>query len=642
MSSSFQLPVLPPSRRTRKQMRKPNLGLYLDRPQLEMDPRAMADCGNVRIKDGVVRNQNMGREPFPTSAAAPLNLDNQQPLLIDQFFSRAGAQSLVFGNKFDLFLFDDVALDLAYLTPRYQTGTVDNPVSNQAIVGTTTLWATDKTTLPVATSTYGNNADVGDEIFFGAIDEVDPDSTWHEIDVVTDDTNLHITTDPGVLGGATAYTIRHRFTGDNFDVWDTEVFPDAQEDDEDKYFVTNGIHMLSWDGQADQMEYFFPGFTARGFLYEKQIMMAFFIVEATENKPSAIKTSRLNFPEDYTTEEATEFQSGDTIADLKALKRLGDVVVAYYERDIALLQFVGPPIFWISRTAIPGIGLIASLAIMDFGDFHEFLSSDSAYKFDGVTLNEVAPQVFREILRKSAPNRIDRAYAHIDEEQGEVIWSIPLTTDGSDVDEGSKLAYVEHYLEDVGPNLPVPMTLRQFNATATGYFQRTSTLRFDNLSISPEHDFDKFNFAWDDRVFLASFPFNLMGLENGDIYIINTRDDNFDGTNSTGFSSFAIFPIRPVIDGRQKGMITRFEPQTIQRGGSGGYVLTIFLQTTDTPDGEDVGGTALLWDMTGTGLRYVSTRLPGRFVRPFYLTSGASQPWDLAGHAQEAVPIGER
>lgn len=654
MVSALQLPQLPPSRRTRKTMRRPNLGVYLDRQPLEMDPRAMSDCLNVRVKDGAVRNQNMGWEPFPEAAAAPLNLDSQQVLFIDQFFTRAGSQNLVFGTQKDLFRYNDGGQDLRYITPIYSTGTATNTAQpdNMHILGASgTLWDTDKTILPVATSLYGKNAEVGDEISFGSAAEYDPAATWFTISVVTDDTHIEISADPGAIG-AGPYTIRHKFTGDNFDVWNAETFPDAQEDDEDKYFVTNGIHMMSWNGNADTFEYFYPGFTARGFLYHKQIMMAFYLVEAGETKPGVIATSRLNFPEDYTTEEASRFQSGDTISGIQLLAPIGDVVAVYYERDVALVQFVGPPIFWIARTAVPGLGALSPAAFMDFGDFHEFLSHDQAYRFDGVTLTEVGSQVFREVLRKLAPNRSDRAYAHIDEENGEVLWVVPLTTDGSAADAPPTTAYTEHYLENVGPTAPVPMAIRDFPATATGFFQRTATLRFSDLASAPENNFENYNFAWDDRVFQASFPFNLFGDANGDIFIFGTRDDKFDGTTRGDIHSFAIFPRRAVIDGRTKGIITRIEPQTTQRLGSSSYGLIISLRVSDTADGKVQTPEQGIFDMTGgvvgglpggqASLRYLPFRSAARYAEVMFSTLLANQPWDLAGYAVEAVPAGER
>ncbi len=646
------VPQLPPTRRRVRRIRRPNLGVYLNRPSLDLDPRALIDCLNIRIKDAHVLSENMGWVPFPEGIGDgnQFNLDSRQVLYIDAFFTRAGAQTLIFGNQKDLFKFNEGANVLNYITPIYATGTVDNTPGpdNLTITGTGTLWDTARTTTPTAGG-YGKNAVSGMEISFGSAVEVLPTATWHEIDAVASDTVLTILTDPGVIGPGASYTIRQTFTGDNFDIWDGEVFPDAQEDDEDKMFITNGVEMVKWDSNDLTTAWFFPGFSCRGFREWKQIMLAFHVTEAGEVKPQTIKSSRLNFPEDYTTEEATEFVSASGVSELLNLTPLSDAVVAYYERAVSLISFVGPPLFWVTREAVPGRGLLAPGALVDFGDFHEFLSNDRAYRFDGVTLEEIQSQVFREVLRKHAPNRSDRAYAHIDEESGEVIWSIPLTTDGSAADEPPMTGYVSHYLEHVSENVQTPMTIRDWPFTASGFFARqTGSLRFSDLNVVGTHEFDKVSFTWDDRALQAAFPFNIVGDGNGDIWIVGIADTQHfpsaqtDGTFTGKIQSFARFPRIALGDAERWSLLHWIEPYSARRGGT--YGLNCVPIMFDQAEADVVFATdaTQFYDLQQLTDRYVPFRIVGRYAEFLFGTDAKNQPWDIAGYALSASVLGRR
>lgn len=591
------LAQLTPNRQLPRNVRRPNLGLYLNRNSFEMDPRALAACNNARIKDGEISTQNLGWEPFPEGIGEgnQYNLDALQVLLIAVLATRNGTRISIFANQRDLFFHDTAGPTLKYLTPIYATGTVDNTVSNMQIDGTGTLWATNRLTVPI-TGAYGDNALPGMFISFGSATEVLPTATWHEIDTVTNDTTLTILTDPGLLGGATTYTIRQIFTGDNNNLWDGEIFPNAQtafldtgaggNRAEDTIYLTNGIEMAYWDGNTTQATWFFPGFVAGRLKQHRRIMLASDILEAGQLKPSATKTSAINFPENFATEEASEFVSANGISRLQTLEPLGDAVIAYYQLDIEILTFVGPPIFWLIRSAVPGTGVLAPGFVADQGDFHEFLSIDAAYRFDGVGIREVMPQVMREVLRTIDPNRSDRGYVHIDHENGEALWSLPLSTDGGAVDSPPVSALSEHYLESLPAQVPTPVMKRDFPFTAIGRFIRdTGAVRFSDLNVPGEHEFDKLDFAWNDRALQAAFPFTIVGDGNGDIWILGTRSTKGealvqpDSSFTSSMVSSVTFPDFAWIDGERNGHMQWLEP--FANAGGNVYDLQYTITTKD-------------------------------------------------------------
>lgn len=606
----------------------PNLGVYLDRPPYAIPDQGLQDCLNVRIKEGRIKNEHMGWEPFND-----LNLDDNPCLLIDQFILRSGSQILIFGTDKDLYYFNDATSDLRYITPWYGANQVD--VVNGSPTVTESGGADFET----------NGIKAGDKIWIGDADYNEQGAGWYEVlSVAVGGTTLTLTAN---YTGSTAtedYTIRKLFTGDIFSFWVSESFPDAQENDEDTWFATNGSgkQIVKWNGSDDfvteiqgtgELE-FTCGYLAR----YKDMMLYGDILESGESKSQVIKNSAISHPETVDgTDESGEFASSEGVDTLLALEPLADLIVAYHERSINLLQFIGPPLNFLIRTAIPGIGPISGRCVMNFGDYHEFVGPDTGYRFDGISLTEHGGQLFREVLRGTDPNRLDQALAHIDEENGEVLWVIPLTTDEDVTDRAPEKAFSEHYLELTKESDPVPMAIRELPATAMGFYESSSALRFSDLSADPGDEFSSHDFPWNDRYFAASFPLNLFGSAAGDIFQLGTVN-NQDGEAILSFARFNRFV---VMDERRKGVLTRIEPAAGKRAAVD-YGLTTLIYSTDFPDGD----VSLLFtedfDLTHASRRHMSVRKAARFAEVEFRTDGADEPWEIIGYATEAVPGSER
>lgn len=628
----------------------PNLGVYLNRPELTMEPRALIDAFNVRIKDASIRNENMGWSPFSISNGVNLDAVNgvdltsliypgpfEGPLLlIDQFFTRDGSQTLIFGTKGNLYRYNDADQKIILLTPKYSTGTV-NVVSHSPTViqrnSGTTNWLTELSD--------------GDWFFLGTAGETDPAATndwtgspvgWVTIDSVDSDTQLTLATNISVVGTPTnqPYTALKLFTGTDLDIWSAETFPDAQPADEDRWYACNGPghEIVQWDGSADEVTRIDSalGFTCKTIARFKNMLLYGDLLESGERKPQNIRNSAIANPENVTTDEASEFRASDGVDMLLGITPLSDMAVAYFDRSINLLQFVGPPVNFAIRTAVPGVGALSDRSVVDFGDYHEFVGPDTGYHFDGISLREVGGQVFREVLRKIDQNRLDQALSHIDEESGEVLWAIPFTTDAGGESGYPETGYVEHYLEEVG-NRGAPITIRDFPATATGFYLRFDTLRFSDLT----DEFETYNFQWDDRYFAASFPYNLFGTKDGQVFILGISDSQ----NGSDFTSYARFPLRPLWDGRRNGIVIRVEP-AFEKKESVGYEPEIRLFTTDFSEGSASLVATQTFDLTHEGLPFVSFRNAGRFGQIEIRTEGANKPWTLSGYAIETMPAGLR
>jgi hypothetical protein len=587
----------------------PNLGLYLDRPPYAVPLRGLQDGLNFRIKEGKIDNLNLGWDLFGL-----FNALSGPVTLIDNFFLRSGGQLLIFGTTKDLYSYNEGIEKVTFLTPRYEAGTAD-PTNGSAVVVGGTAWNT--------------NLSAGDFMFFGATGETDPDATgeggWYEILTVDGAAQVTLTANYTGSGGAQAYTARKVFTGTIFDWWDTETFYDAQPSDEDLWYATNGVDdIVKWDGSATQVTVTGLGFTAKRIAKFKNMMIYANVTEGSgEVKPNTIKNSDLTKPEEMAAGLAGEFIVHDGVDPVDGLYTLGDTLMLYGSRSGIVTQFVGDPLVFIFRVGVVGIGPLAGRLVADFGDFHEFVAADSQYVFDGVTLRESGKHVWREVLRQRDPNRTGLSFSHFDEENGDLIWVLPLTTDpNTGSDQTPRIGYPEHYLEEVGPRDPTPYSKREVPFTVSGFFERQTTLTWDQLTDA----WETYDFKWNDMFFQAAFPFNLFGSEDGKIYTLNTSSSG----DGTALSSFVRFGRRPLGDGRQRNLLARLYPFAEKFEGS----LDATIHLSDHAMGPSTAVGPFSFDTTlPEGGHFVSIFRRARFAEVEFGVDGSSvQQWGIAGY----------
>jgi hypothetical protein len=628
MAAPASVQIRPP--RENREVETPlNLGVFLDRPAIHVPKGGMVDCLNVRVKNKNTVNENMGWSTFPLGET-PINLDSEQVTLIDQFFTAGGSQTLIFGTTKDLFRFDQINNVVRYLSPHYDDGTVNAIAAYDAgndetqITGLTTLWATAVLSR--------DNAREGDFIHFGDANYVTQDSSWYEIKTVTSDTVIEVHGDAS--GESTgAYTIRQCFGGGVFDNWSTETFIEALPFAEDRWYATQGTDPpVFWGGSNVTATRFDPGFTCRVLRLHKNMLLYGNLLESGQSKPSSIRNSNVANPQDVTTGLASEFIATDAIDGLLEMTPIGDMMTAYHERSINLLQFVGLPFIFVIRTAVPGIGPVGPNAIADFGDYHEFLAADSAYEVNGIGIEEVGSQVFHEVLRRMSPDRILRVHTHIDEESGDSHWIVPQISDGAaDETAGPKIAYTEHYLENAslhGQAGFVPMTIRDLPATATGYFERSTTLTFGDLVV----EWQNVNFKWNDRWLETTYPLNLFGTEDGYIYVLGLATDQVVGASTaTAVNSFARFRRWPVIDGDRKGLIRRITPYALERPGAV-VDLTVSIYGADAANRSSALLDSQDFALDYSGNRFKSFRKMTRYTEVQFSTNALGGYFELAGY----------
>jgi len=463
---------------------------------------------------------------------------------------------------------------------------------------------------------------------------------WYEILTVDSATQVTLTNryrEPST-GAGTAYTARQIYTGDIFDYWRTATFFDAQPDDKDLWFATNGVDDIQeWDGLTDQVTDLGAtlSFTCKElFVFKNMLIYANILEDTGEVKPTSIKNSDAANPKDLAGGIAGEFIISDGVDPIVSLFSLGDNLVIYGQRSAILAQFVGTPLTFIFRTAIAGIGPISGRTVADFGDFHEFIGADSQFTFDGVTLKESGTHIWREVLRTKAPNRLELAFSHFDEENGDLIWAFPLTTDPNGPTEDTiRIAHAEHYLEVVGDRDPTPYSKRDFPFTVSGFFERQTTLTWDQISTA----WSAQNFRWNDQFFTAAFPFNLVGDESGNVFTLNTSQD----AAGAALMARARFGRVAISDGRGRNLVTRVYPFTVQFPGAT-YTLDVKTFLAESASGPAALLATDNFDLTLAGDRFVTPYRRGRYMEVEFGTAGPNEPWELEGYDFDARGGGRR
>jgi hypothetical protein len=594
----------------------PNYGIILDRSPIDIPKKGLRDGLNFRVKNGTLESLNLGWEKFSEDWTL-----NGPVYLIDNFFPRNLDEKLIFGTITDLYLYNANTDTVSFLNPIYVTGTA--AASGTTVTGTGTTWTT--------------NATAGDEISFGANDENDPDADWFEIETVDSDTQLTLTATAGTVGDG-VYTLRRKFTNATFVEWSFDTFVNDGTSGDDLWFATNGIDdVVTWNGtDATVTSHPELGFTARVLSTYSNMMIYGNITQAGDFLPTTIINSDIGLPLNAGstgTGLSEQFVTHSGTDDILNMIPIGDFLVIYCGRTLVPIQFIGDPLIFLFRVAISGVGPISGNSIADFGDFHEFIGSDAGYLFDGVTLKETNTHVWRDVLRQTDPVRRQQAFGHFDEEQGDLIWSLPANTDAGvgTIGAPAARAWVEHYLEDAGEHFEgSPFSRRDFPFTYTGFYERQVGLAWQDVA----EQWQNFNFAWNDQFFQLAFPLNIAGDENGQIYILN-QAQLADGEMLPSYVRTGRMALR---SGRERDLLTRIYPfaRTLP------YDLEIELLMGDhiskTPSSKGTTN----YDMSNLeGEHFVTFYRRGR-VMEFKFGSADGNPWVLEGWDYDTVKGGMR
>lgn len=595
----------------------PNFGLYFNVPPISIPAKGLKDGYNFRVKNGILSNLNLGWEKFYPDGVSL----GSRVQAIANFFPREQAERLVFFTNDDVLYHDAVNDVPVYLTPIYDTGTAS--ASGTAVTGTGTAWAT--------------NASAGDFIHFGDADynTVDP-TEWWEIDSVGGDTSITLVEDAGTIADG-PYTIRNIFSGTDANQWSVESFTQDETSGDDFLVATNGVDpVISWNGtDATVTKRTAMNFVCDTLVRFSNMMIYINVTTGGVAYPTSIINSDVGKPfaaGDAGVGLSEQFRVTDNPEPLKAGVVLGNNLVLYSSRIGILAQFAGDPLIFIFRIGFTDVGPISRRSVVDFGDYHQFYAPDGEYSYDGVNIREINKHVGREIIRTGDPVRREFVYGHFDEENGDLIWSVPATTDtgAGNIMSAPKDAWVEHYLEVVPPGVERPYSKRAWPFTATGYYTRNEGLTWATAAGT----WAEYNYAWNDQFSALGFPLNLAGDEDGVVYIINQSQQG-DGVE---LPSFVRTGRMPLVDGKERGLLSRIYPFTGQLNNT----LEITTYLADFATSTATNGGTLEYDTSHVeGRFFVTPYRRARFIEVKF-GSATGEAWTLEGWDFDVKSGGKR
>ncbi|MFC1794374.1 hypothetical protein ACFL3Q_12395 [Planctomycetota bacterium] len=208
------------------------------------------------------------------------------------------------------------------------------------------------------------------------------------------------------------------------------------------------------------------------------------------------------------------FAGADFIMRLQQLKR---ELMIYRERTVEGMSYLGPPNIFGYRRVETGLGLISQEALTDLGDMHIILGPDDAYAIDGMSAPPVGGNVKATMFDEMNPAFKDYCQVFYMEEESEALFVFPTGSSRK----GTK-AYIWSTLfkKWVGT--------RPMSAVGFGYYERQATTTWDTI----QGTWDEQDRIWDSRQFLEAAPLNMMGDDQGYVYIID-EDPDQDGTGWT-------------------------------------------------------------------------------------------------------------
>lgn len=340
----------------------------------------------------------------------------------------------------------------------------------------------------------------------------------------------------------------------------------------DMFVITNGKDTVrSWDGVSETIVDL-PGLTdcvnagqtagitvnnARCLAYFNNFLILGGTTEDGTAYPQRLRWSQIGNIQKWKLETNGSGQAGhgdmtDGVDWIVRLLPFKNYLVAYKERSIQVITYVGGTEIFDKWPAIAGTGLLASKAIVDLGDEHLFLGPDNFYSFNFQEVLVAGDDIAKDFFSQLDPDKANLTTAFVVEENSEV-WFAYVSTNSSNGLHDKAVVY--NYETKAWSFRDMPMT-------SFGYYRAKTNTTIDSFDI----DIDSMNSNFDDSQNLANAPINLCGDAQGYIYVLSGHSK--DGADLPCFVRTKLFDFgRPDLLKRAKRiqfMISREGPYNLE------------------------------------------------------------------------------
>ncbi|EAX47553.1 hypothetical protein TcarDRAFT_1288 [Thermosinus carboxydivorans Nor1] len=403
---------------------------------------------------------------------------------------------------------------------------------------------------------------------------------------------------------------------------DNPVFTETAQD---LFIITNGIDPIKyWDGVSATIADL-PGLTdcvggvtsvrAKSLVFFQNFLVLFNTIENGNNCPQRLRWSQLGDIQKWKNNADGSGQAGfgdltDGIDLGQRLVPLGNYLVAYKERSIQVLSYVGGDLIWDKRPAIFGTGLLAPKAIMDLGDEHIFIGPDNIYSFDLIEPKIAGDDIAKEFFRILDPAKAHMTTAFFVEEVPEC-WFAFVSVNSPNGYHDKAIVYNTD---------TKAWSIRDMPMTAFGYYN----LKDDPIWDTDEGTWDSDDSAWDSSTNLANAPINLGGDAQGYVYVF--------GGNSKDGADLSFNITSKLFDLDEPFRLKRLKRIQLMVSREGPYNLLVKVGTADNVDEPIKWYGPYNMNLDVTKPPWVDVDITGRYFCVEFSTLKKDEPVRITGY----------
>jgi hypothetical protein len=334
-------------------------------------------------------------------------------------------------------------------------------------------------------------------------------------------------------------------------------------------------------------------------------------VEDGGSKPLRIRWNKFNEPEIWKNDVDGNGQAGyldinENADQMVVVASLGNYFVAYKERSIHLLSYLGEPVIWGRRQVISGKGLISPRSFVSLGDFHVCAMTDNFYIFNGASLQPIGNPVREEFFDGLSPTKKDLMFGFHIEEVGEVVFAYP----------GLSASYPDRAL--VYNYVTNAWSFRDFPFIAATLFLNQSATTWADLV----GDWTVQGWNWDTRTFLASAQVPIVAGENTYVYKYGETDAK-DGADLNGYVTSTLTDF-----GYPDRMKRAFRLKVANNYV--GTTMTIYIMTADKPKGDITYNGPFTLDLSDENM-FLDFDYTARYFGVKFQTQLMDEPFTISG-----------
>lgn len=296
----------------------------------------------------------------------------------------------------------------------------------------------------------------------------------------------------------------------------------------------------------------------------------------------------------------------------QCLATLGDYVVAYKERSIQVISYVGGDEIWDKWPAIDGIGLLAPKGLLDLGETHVFVGPANIYSFDLRSVQPVGDAIRERFYEMLDPDNTHLTNTFYYEEIPEGGFSF-VSTQSTDNTPDRALIY---------NTLTKAWSWRDLPMMCFGYYNSVDDPTWDNQDYTWNDS--QAEAGWDSSKRLANAPINICGDENG--YIYSIADNSKDGADMDSFVQTKLFDFgNPVL-------LKRAIRLQLMISHEGDINLPVYIGTADNVDDNIVWSGPYNMSLANAIPPWIDFDITARYMIFKFGTSLMNQPWKLTGY----------